>query len=327
MTSLAMLKIGRYAAGVAALAALAGSAGRSQTILEYGRECAREIAPIPAFDCTRGTTVPITVNGRVPSSYQPGMPCDRPSLLLYDEPGAQGQCVPNSRALVLRDDRHAQIVAACREKTIRPADTFLYDEIDVISHSVVTGATCWFQAKAPSPLSPGHGLDGRRVPPPEQPAAARFWRSPPDTASEKCVDCHDSDPFMYSPFIAQTGQLPKDPFGKYTNEIGAAFKAWPKPSSLSTRGNTCVGCHRIGSLATCTTTMDQAVGLKPILGSDDWAKAYPQSHWMPPGNPLTSQAWEIVYRDSISQLAACCAHPRTPGCSIIPIQGGTAESH
>jgi hypothetical protein len=321
-----MLRIGKCVIGAAVLLVLTNPPAQPQTINEYGQECARAIVPIPTFDCQSGTEIAITVDGQIPP-FQPGMSCDRPSLLPYNDAGAQGQCVPYSRALVLRDDDRAQIVAACREKVIRPADTFLYDEIDIIAHSVVTGDTCWFQALAPGPLSPSQGLDGRRVPPPDQPAGATFWRAPAETAAERCVDCHDSDPFMYSPFIAQTGQLPKDPFGKYSNDVGAAFKSWPKPSSLATRGNTCIGCHRIGSLSTCTTTMYQAVGLKPIPGSDAWAQQYPQSHWMPPGNPLTERAWDVIYGQSVSALAACCANPKAPGCAVTPIEGSKSPKN
>lgn len=324
-----MSTIRKCAASWFVLVMVASGVARAQSIIEYGRECAARIAPIPSFDCRSGTLIPVTVDGRVPSHYEPNMTCDRPSLLPYNEPGAEGQCIPNSRVLVLRDDSRAQIVVACREKTIRPADTFLFDEIDIIAHSVASGSTCWFQALAPSPDSPNHGLDGRRVPPPDEPApppghpaAQTFWRSPEDTAAVKCVECHDSDPFMYSPFVAQTGQLPKDPFGKYVNDIGAAFKGWAKPYGITTSGNTCVGCHRIGSLVTCHATMNQAVGLAPAPGEDEWAQKFPQSHWMPPGNSLTQRSWNIIYQESVKQLGACCTTPSAPGCKIIPITGG-----
>lgn len=310
---------------------LAPWAQAQQDILAYARECAEKIGPIPAFDCRTGARVPITVNGEVPNTYRPRMTCDRPSLLppLADE-DTDGQCVPHSRALVLRDDGKVQISAICRQKKIRPADTFLYDEVDIISHSVETGSTCWFQALAPFPLSPGQGLDGRRVPPPQEetpPSGQRaprdFWNPPAKTASAQCGSCHDSDPFMYSPFIGQTGQMPRDPLGLYANDIGEEFKQWPKPLSLSTRGNTCTGCHRIGSQHTCNTTMYEAVGaaLSPGLGS--WALLYPNSHWMPPGPGQSLGQWETTYQDSVQELARCCKDPKAAGCIATPIMGAT----
>src|SRR5262245_31251381 len=58
-----------------------------QEIVEYGRECAVKLAPIPAFDCREGALVPITFNDRVPQSYPRHMTCDRPALLPYEATG------------------------------------------------------------------------------------------------------------------------------------------------------------------------------------------------------------------------------------------------
>jgi hypothetical protein len=312
---------------VAAL--LGGRDVHAQDLLEYGRECATRVGKIPVFDCRQGTLVPITVAGKIPDAYQPGLPCDRPSLLLPSpDQNTDGQCVPHARALVLRDDPQVQISAFCRQKKIRSADTWLYDEIDVIAHNVQTGSTCWFQALTPPPLSPDRGLDGRRVPPPDEatpppghPAAVTFWRSPAQTASEHCVRCHDSDPFMYSPFIGQTGQIPRNPFGYYANDVGRVFRKWPKPNSVMVRGNTCIGCHRIGSLTTCATSMYESIGARPSQWEDAWAREFPHSHWMPPGNAQTRVAWEIIYQDSVRQLARCCKEPTAAGCEVRPITG------
>src|SRR5690242_11004926 len=95
---------------------------RAQDVLQYGRECQAAVADIPAFSCGAGTPIPITVDGQTPAAYTPGMRCDRPSLL-PPEPGqvTDGQCVPYSRAVVLRDDNVAQISAFCRRKIIRAA--------------------------------------------------------------------------------------------------------------------------------------------------------------------------------------------------------------
>lgn len=317
----------RLAPGIAAafLALACAPLSRAQDINAYGRECARKIAPVPAFDCAKGVEIPITVNLQPPPGYQPQMNCDRPSLLVQAGENTDGSCVPYSRVLVLRDDAQAQIVAVCREKKIRDANTKLYDEVDVISHNVRTGSTCWFQAQAPEPLSPNTGLFGNRVPSPEEPIAKKFWHAPAITAKGNCVTCHDSDPFMYSPYIAQTRQFPADPVGKYANDIGAAFRAWEKPAAISTRGNTCVGCHRIGNMTTCKETVREAVGLVTSPGSDDWAKQYPNSHWMPPGNSMTEKQWEQIYSSSVQKIFACCANPKAPECDITPIRGAGAS--
>lgn len=304
-------------------ALLCAFAAQAQTLLEYGQACAIQVAPIPAFDCADGVEVPITVNGgETPERYTPDMTCDRPSLLRPENgEKTDGQCVPNSRALVLRDDDRAQISAFCRQKMIRPAGTHLYDEIDIVAHNVRTGSTCWFQASASLPLRADRGVDGRRVPPPHlarpmpgYPRPQDFWNPPKQVAEGQCVRCHDSGPFMYSPFIAQTGALPGDPFGPYKNDVGAAFRRWPKPFGISTRGNTCTTCHRIGNMNSCQVAMYEATGVLRSAGLDEWGTRFPQSHWMPPGALRSHAQWNVAYADSVKQLAACCQNPKGPGC-------------
>ena len=262
-----------------------GSA-RGEDITGYAQECAARIAAVPAFDCTQGTEIPITVDGKTPASYAPGMNCDRPSLI-PPLPGetTDGQCLPHSRMLKLRDDLTAQISAVCRQKILRPAGTYLFDEVDVVLHGVASGSTCWFHAVGPLPRASERGLDGRHVPSPGDGRRARdFWTPPAETAKANCVFCHDAGPFLYSPFVAQTGLLPADPFGQYANDIGEAFKAWSSPRSITTPYNACTACHRIGSMNSCRRLMLQAVGAAPTEGLDEWGKLFPQSHWMPPGD-------------------------------------------
>jgi len=316
---------------------LAGTA-RAETLFEYGRQCAAQISEIPAFNCMAGAEIPITVDGK-PVPAQPAPPtCDRPSLLPQNDAGSQGQCVPGSRALVLRDDKAAQISAVCRKQVARPAGSPLFDEINVISHSLKNGKTCWFTAKARAPLSEGAGIDGRWVPSPstltlrpappspdgvKAPPADKLWLSPAKVAGSQpaCISCHDSGPFMYSPYIAQTTQLPGDPFGFYEPKaIGADFKkAWARLDAfgITTRGNTCTACHRMGNMNSCSVAMKQSTGLAPQQGGDDWSKQFPQSHWMSPGNLHSAAQWNEQFADSLKKLAACCENPQGAGCQVV----------
>ena len=310
-----------------AAAVLAGGLNRGDagdpSLTGYARECERRIAAVPEFDCGTGTLVPITVDGKVPPQYTSGMNCDRPSLLPPAEgEKTDGQCVPNSRALVLRDDKEVQISAFCRQRLIRPAGTHLYDEIDVILHSVENGSTCWFRAKENNPKGdPGIGVNGSRIPSPASPVGEGFWNPPVEVAVQKCGSCHDNDPFYYSPFIGQTGRLPSDPLGKYSNDIGRPFQSWPRPLSLSTRGNTCTGCHRIGAEHTCRTGMFQAIGAAHLANLDEWGQRYPQSHWMPIDNQWTQAQWEVIYTESVRALEECCKNHKAPGCIVQPVPG------
>jgi hypothetical protein len=152
---------------------------------------------------------------------------------------------------------------------------------------------------------------------------------------------------MRTPWIAQTGQLPADPWGYHSVDAGGPFAAWPKPLSITTRGNACTGCHRIGSLNTCGTRvvgtfgqqpakMLQSIGRAPHgrLGTpagaplDDgpavasaWASAYPNPYWMPVGNDLPLEQWNVIYERDVAELERCCADHDAPGCIVEPIAG------
>jgi hypothetical protein len=294
-----------------ALSLVLGSGAFAQPIVDYGRQCAAQIADFAPFDCRDGALLPITVNGKTPAKYTKDMTCDRPAMAA-DNPFP---CAPYSRALLLRDDT-VQISAYCRQKSVRTATSPYYDEIDVISHSRVNGATCWFRAIAPT----SKGIDGSRVPSPTTAAGAKFWDPPKKTEQGKCVRCHDSDPWMYSPFLGQTNQYPTDPFGYYTNAIGP-FKKWPQPKAITVRGNNCTSCHRIGNMDTCKVTMLQATGRAPIAGADKQAQTYPHSHWMPPGNSNTAAQWKVTYDKAMRELERCCKNPNAPGCVVTEITG------
>ncbi len=188
---------------------------------EYGLECRERVGDVPSFDCMTGTVALITVNGKVPDVYEPFMRCDRP-VLLPPSPGEKtdGQCVPYSRALVFRDDAEVQISAFYRKKLLHPKDSPLFDEIDVILHSVTDGTTCWFQAKADNPRGdPKIGLDGRRVPSPTmgeppptlQPKHSGAFR--PRRLRKSAVNATTAIPSITAPSLARPGSCPRTPSG------------------------------------------------------------------------------------------------------------------
>jgi hypothetical protein len=335
----------------AALVAMAGgvSAEEPFDIYEYGARCAKEIVEAPVFNCLDLDIVPTTVNGKIPETYTADMKCDRPAMLPYPE-STDGQCAPYSRIKVARDD-DIQMVLLCRRMFIRPADDPHFDSIEIIMHNVKSGSTCFFISKNFG--GKPEGDDGTRVPPPteiEPPkgevSAKDLWGTPDEISDHGCIYCHDSDPWMHTPWVAQTGQLPADPRGFHAVDVGGPFAKWPKPMSISTRGNTCTGCHRIGSLNTCRemiiptfgqqpAKMLQSIGQAPhgrlgarpgtILQSapdvyDDWASTYPYSTWMPLGNPRPYTDWRRIYQQDVEDLQRCCENPEAPGCIVSPIQ-------
>ncbi len=336
---------------------LFAATAQAQSFYDYGAECAKEVTPIPAFSCMAGEVIPITVNGLITTSFT--ATCDKPSLLLSKEAGSQGQCVPGSRALVLRDDPVAQISAICRKHVVRDIASTLFDEINIVSHSLKNGKTCWFTAKAATPFAANAGIDGRMVPSPSTasssqakrgyekihpvsevlaqewrlskttlPNPAAVWMSPAQLVKREpaCTMCHDSGPFMYSPYIAQTTQLPGDPFGAYQpRAIGQAFKVWPQPFAISTRGNTCTTCHRMGNMNSCNVATLQATGKAPQDGGNAWSQLFPQSNWMSPGNLHSKAQWDEAFAKSLREIADCCANPTGAACQITRYDASSSQ--
>jgi hypothetical protein len=278
------------------------------------------------------------------------MQCDYPAMLPYPDT-TDGQCAPYSR-IKAYEDGDIQMILLCRRMYVRPQDDPNFDSIEIIMHNVKSGSTCFFISKNFG--ADPEGEDGSRVPPPtelEPPegeiSAAELWATPQEVVGHGCIYCHDSDPWMRTPWVAQTGQLPADPHGFHTVDVGGPFDQWPKPESIATRGNSCVGCHRIGSLNTCRdmeiplfgeqpAKMLQAIGQAPhgrfgarpgtIYQSppdpfDAWASTYPHSTWMPPGNELPYTEWQRIYQQDVEDLQRCCENPDAPGCIVSPIQG------
>lgn len=292
-----------------------------QTLKQYADMCTEMIGQVPEFDCTKGEEVPITVDGKTPTEYSKDMTCDRPSLLKYDK-DTFGQCTPYSRIHNLSKG-DTQISAFCRREFLRPSDNPFYDEVDIVMHSVKSGATCWFHAQYKDGST--KGFDASRVPPPNEVnpppgkvSANQFWWKPAATAKKDCGSCHDADPFMFSPWLGQKwASVPVDPLGKY-HHVGPDFSKWHS-SSISTRDNSCVGCHRIGNQESCHSFIYYAAGMAVPPGGNQLANSYPLNHWMPVENNQSQAFWEHTHKDSVQQLLTCCSDPKNPICTITPI--------
>lgn len=343
-------RIGVAIVGMAALL-LAGDTAAPESdeydVHAYGRECAQLIAEIPPFNCLDGEIVPITVNGKTPETYSRHMRCDKPAYLPYPKE-TDGQCTPYTRIRAVRDD-DIQMVLYCRRMYIRPPDDPRFDSIEAIMHNVKTGSTCFFISKNYGEKPEGD--DGRRVPPPTEEippegfiSAKELWASPQQVVNHGCINCHDSDPWMHTPWIDQTAQVPSDPWGFHSVDVGGPFVAWPKPMSVSTRGNSCTGCHRIGSLNTCKTLMVGDFGEQPAKMLQSIGQAPHGRFGAPKGtaydNPdpvytvygllphgwmgarlpeVNSSRW-TEYEANIRDLQRCCDDHSASGCIVEPIE-------
>ena len=298
---------------LALLLLMAVPAFAQTSVKEYAAQCRDLVGDIPVFQCADGASVPITIDGQPVTDYVPDMTCDRPALL-NNGPNSDGQCVPYSRILNLSNDK-TQVAVMCRQKVIRGPDQMEFSEIDVIAHNPATGATCWFQATEDD--VPVSGID---VPSPTQAIDNSFWNTPVEVAADGCGNCHDNDPFMYSPFVGQVwGQVPVNPMGAYFH-VGDDFNDWPL-TSLDMRDNTCTGCHRIGIDQTCGQLAEWATGIDIPPGADAAAASFPLSHSMPPEHGLTELAWNVIHKQSIDDLRSCCLDNTQSFCVPTAIPG------
>jgi hypothetical protein len=306
---------------VNAAAPKADKAPATQSLHDYAQACTEMIGEIPPFDCSDGTIVPITVNGKTPDKYTQGMTCDKPALLPYDSP-TFGQCTPYSRIHNFSRGK-VQISAFCRREQLRDPKSPMYDEVDIIAHNAESGKTCWFHAEGKKGQTKGFDASrvpppNEKVPPPKRVAANDFWWTPHLTAQKNCIACHDADPFMYSPWLGQVWhKVPTDPLGKYSN-IGKDFATWHS-NSISTRDNTCVGCHRIGDRASCSQFIPMATGQIAPKDGNALSKSYPLSHWMPINNDQAKAFWNKANLESLQKIMTCCDDPKNPICTVKPI--------
>lgn len=313
------------------------------TIHDYAKEVAAELGTFPSFSVfDKGVVIPITLNNLEISSGQhtDSTECDRPALLGL---GTDGQCVPYSRIGRLQGinpstglaDSNIQWIFIARRYNIKtdPNDP-LFEDVAIIGHNKSTGFTAFFQM-----LDPVNGKNATRVPSPfesteQTPSGALtaedFWLPPARTAAIGCNRCHDSDPFIHTPYVDQvrvgsggaSGPIvPSNTRGRYRFLGSKAFTAWAVPQHFDPEDNFCVGCHRIGTSASSESFAKWATGEEFPLQLSTAYRTYPYSHWMPPedAESMSSEDWNTLYRQSVLQLLSCYENPAQAACRVKPI--------
>lgn len=350
--------------------------GTVQTVVDHGRQCAERLGTVKPFSCFDGQIMPISVDGSVIpanlSAQQAGQysfgnttasqfACDRPALLGL---GSYGHCIPYARVGTLKsfkkdgtENPNVDTVFTCRHYTPRLGpSTWLgqsfdgsqfpgFEDVAMIMHDRVSGETCFFQ------MLDLNSKDGRRIPPPTEPSlpagapsyavkANDFWLSPVAAASKNCNRCHDSDPWMHSPYIDQVRAadgrplVPSGAFGggrsgKYSVIGSRGFYNWQKSQAIAstvtsdTNGKSCTSCHNIGSLNTCASWARQSAGVD--LGPNLTAMAkttFAYKYWMPPVDQGAHSftEWQTSgFKRAAERLIDCCINPQQTGCSAAPV--------
>jgi hypothetical protein len=288
--------VGWYGCAVADVAPV-GSATEAQ-------ECAQKIGEMPDVDCNKmGSIIPITVEGKEvdDTNYQNITSCDKPHLL-------DGGCYPFSRLVrVTKGDMEA--VVLCRRKGYYAKDYTSYGDVAIIQTNTRTGDTCFFQSFPGTGTIPSPYKKDRT--PEEQARADSFWGG----TRTWCIGCHDSDPFIHSPFmdglkghnaLPSVAFSPKPKLLTHSSSYSGGFQTTDRisinlssydrkfpPSSEDKRlmdaglmapANACTECHFIGT-SSYHTFGKMALGKQFSGGQTEWSKQFPHGVWMPPELP------------------------------------------
>jgi hypothetical protein len=279
-----------------------GTSAPSQ--LSYAEKCSEIMGSVPSFNCLIGTEIPITKNGHLLLSAPEDKECD--NKIKFS--GQSNPCVPKSRLKIL-DSSHENvlIVAICRKYNQKSVDNNYFDDIAVIQHDKSTGSTCFYQSN----MSLKPKLDGTNVTSPQNPNTQHIWTN---ISKTPCTDCHDADPFIWSPYIAQVIKSNEN-FeelwsasilnGPWHSNFPAIFNEPVK--IFEPNGNVCTYCHRIGS-NTCKSMMRNYVneGLMP-LGAKNMM---PKEHSM-----FNKDVFPKGFERELVELEKCCKKPNELNCN------------
>lgn len=293
--------------------------GELLDVTQFGRSVARD--KCPAIGASEGCKLP----GQ----------CDHPAWL------DDGTCYGNSylTAFDAKSNSDVTVALLCRHKRKNTNQPRRFDDIAMILHNKKNGETCWFQSR----LGEQVRLNGLRVPRPTEAIAALFWQKPSNTTAIQCIDCHDSGPFIVSPWInqapsaAKLRDLKKSPYKNST----PPFNQWPEPRFISigkhglddAGDKSCTHCHHIGVIAKSKRsiqeagTCDQWIDIDKSLREQKRQLHSVDKRFMPPRSlsvPLMGKfgfdEWEDKYGDHIRTLKDCCRkfakNPNYPGDSV-----------
>ena len=301
--------------------------------VEYARQCAKEIEPLPAFNCMDGAPsgnevheLEILVNDKAVKKHVEK--CDNPVQLELS--GGQGQCVPFSRLVKLNSVKPTVLAfAICRKYLDRGttddqrAKEPTFDDIAVVQHDRLTGKTCFFQSTFEDPADPDKKAthDGKKtVPQPTSDSAdaKKFWAESPEVISIGCTKCHAGDPFYWSPYVAPVlDKLELNPNGRYNSNFAGLFGAPTKtfrPKLSPTENNACVTCHRFGLGPQFDKDKVCNRFIRKYVDADRAHATKPDEIWMPPKFDKSRQEWEKQFKASREQIDACCLDPDQPEC-------------
>jgi hypothetical protein len=279
---------------------------RERTICHACR-CKDALGGLPTPDqitCAAGTPIPIY---RVEGAGGDASTCANPALL--DLMPTEQACTPGSRL--------GQVVtptAIFRFICRRLPDGTAYDDMGVIGHNPKTGATCFWTSideKRTDGVMPA--LDVTDGDPKKLDALASSMQLAYE--GDKCVACHDDDPFVYTPHLEGAWRFDIDDyrFSPYSQvRIAGPPTRIPHRHLVSEEARACTSCHRIADGRTCETFVPSSAGkLSSDLPYQPALRREPsRARWMP--HPLGK--WTASHDAAVAHIEKCCANPTAPGC-------------
>lgn len=241
--------------------------------------------------------------------------CANPSLLT-------GSCRQGSK---LGQLTHGDVSMywVCRDRYLDLDGTVLYHDMAVIGHNLRTGATCFWD-------DINDVIHEDDAPPLDLLAASEEERARgieqfPYNDGSRCINCHDHDPFIYTPYLQSTSwesvAASKGPY--HLVGLDGAPRSTGVMELVSPQASPCTSCHRIGSNQTCSVFAPDALAAHKgsLYESEVHAAAepgsphWPLAYWMPGTTHAFDDfgEWESSYGEAREHILACCENPGVDG--------------
>lgn len=285
----------------------------------YVNECEKAGIAIPdSVDCTKGEELPVFKSscdneGNIlshtritPENFESQInygQCDSPALV--QKGNLRVGCMPGARIQLLPDTKGESVCAVICRRTHAGAPQNTFQDVSMICHRPETGATCFFNSKVDLQSKKIQKISHLPRPGSKE---DKVWMAPNELNQARCVNCHDSQPFLVTPNLGDFGKTlrkrAETPLKGNYFVVGtsAPFNEprWKNRLHLN-ETNRCTRCHRIGSGSDggCGYLREAAVGKNP--NQPPHSCGYHKG-WMPPKGHGSLDK----YQEDLKHIRECC---------------------
>lgn len=299
------------------------------------------------LQCTKGNEIVILRSKagkplELEPVYEQVSQCNNPSLF-------GGSCSPGGRlGQLVHDQIHVKWICRRNHFTPQYSDPKVpYDAVAVIATNMRTGATCFWNDD--SGTIAGEDWPSMDVTQASDKELNHFAKHFDVSQGAGCIYCHDSQAFLYSPYLKTAGWKTDDyRFSPYARVLmNGKPESMPYKMLTSPDAKSCTQCHRIGTGRTCMSWASDAMGNTKEYGyetssllaidkvvvengqkvrkpGENWSLAY----WMPPSintNPIDWKEWHARFGKAKDTVLKCCSEyhsgVHSPECTWADIPG------